>query len=649
MRTISFKTSYEDLITRIPGLFAYIEKNEINEAMNSPLGCYGKIVENINLVAELDEKDTDDIDEDIVDKLQFDKDYELVINDKLIIPNYKLVLNENELEKEKDKYKLNYENGEYILIDDTKSYKGNVYIKNYNYAFKTLINLYYKYRNYEIQDDVIIDNDGNVIKGFSKLKDFIEIGIGKVKVELSDYISQDNKDQQEIDEEDIKGKYVPEYIYLVEAQRLYNEIVDLHTICCLYTTHKDTKPTIDKETEINMCCKCQKFHDMGGLPMLKFLETQIKVCEQISKLFYKKTSDKNNGLRINYNVNLFSSDRDFGIVTPIENTDEIENDFDFKETQFNTNSKLKSVRKRQKYYNILDEEEKPEMMEDWLYFYRVGHISNITVLNDNLGNILTENTDNEDIEVGQDVNDLIAYGDVIENIILSKATQEKYGITYEEESNDDDFNNSLNTFKIIYWTDVHLKAKPIEITYDEDNNKLICYGKFEPDYWYIDSENNCHGIKYEEIFTFDDDSEIADLINDGKFRNYINGYYDFDREVTVATEGDNELKLFEKYSFSTYTNSRIQEKPILGKKVKFNDVITDATAKVLINKSEKEDITVIRNEFYEGISYTPTEELNVYIERGVTSVFDKHIRFGEIKTMQDMEEFTNGSFFKLQE
>ena len=52
MRTIKFITSYEDIISRIPGLFAYIELDEngvsvIHKATDSPMGCYGKVVENI--------------------------------------------------------------------------------------------------------------------------------------------------------------------------------------------------------------------------------------------------------------------------------------------------------------------------------------------------------------------------------------------------------------------------------------------------------------------------------------------------------------------------------------------------------------------------------------------------------------------------
>ena len=54
MRTIEYKVSYENMISRIPGLFAYLDSNALGEvslhhASDSNCGCYRKIVENIKL------------------------------------------------------------------------------------------------------------------------------------------------------------------------------------------------------------------------------------------------------------------------------------------------------------------------------------------------------------------------------------------------------------------------------------------------------------------------------------------------------------------------------------------------------------------------------------------------------------------------
>ena len=59
-------------------------------------------------------------------------------------------------------------------------------------------------------------------------------------------------------------------------------------------------------------------------------------------------------------------------------------------------------------------------------------------------------------------------------------------------------------------------------------------------------------------------------------------------------------------------------------------------------------VTISRLPFYESISYTPVEKIDVFIDRGSTSVFDRHIRLSEVKTLNDMLEYSNGSYFTMQ-
>ena len=61
--------------------------------------------------------------------------------------------------------------------------------------------------------------------------------------------------------------------------------------------------------------------------------------------------------------------------------------------------------------------------------------------------------------------------------------------------------------------------------------------------------------------------------------------------------------------------------------------------------SQFDGVAISRLPFYEDISYTPTEKIDVFIDRGSTSVFDRHIRLSEIKTLNDMLEYSNGSYF----
>ena len=62
MKTIEYKVSYEKMISRLPGLFAYLESDEfgnmsLHKATDSLDGCWGKIVENINLPSGVSLKD----------------------------------------------------------------------------------------------------------------------------------------------------------------------------------------------------------------------------------------------------------------------------------------------------------------------------------------------------------------------------------------------------------------------------------------------------------------------------------------------------------------------------------------------------------------------------------------------------------------
>ena len=50
-----------------------------------------------------------------------------------------------------------------------------------------------------------------------------------------------------------------------------------------------------------------------------------------------------------------------------------------------------------------------------------------------------------------------------------------------------------------------------------------------------------------------------------------------------------------------------------------------------------------------SISEPPKVEEEIFIERQETSVFERHLRMGEIKTLEQLEEYKNGYYniFKL--
>lgn len=577
LRTIKYTAKYEDLISRIPGLFAYVELDDkgnsvLHKATDSPMGCYGKVIENVK-------------------------------------------------------------------------YNGKVY------NYKELINLYYK-------DDIS-----------NELKDFVEKGIGKENV-IFDTLDRKKQD------------LVPDFVYLALVKPLYGEMLKLRDKVNFYKNHLDNRDKIDNETEESLDCVCKLYERHGGDGYLKFLGGLFSKVEAVSNEYFnyanEAINDKNR-LCLNYAVNLFSTDKDMGLVTPMESLVKKPKDKDIigRGLDGKTNSKLTSLRRYEGYLNEFDVLETPPIGTDWLYYYRVGAVRNISTINDENGNIRCEVTELENISKGDIISDLYAFGDVIESITPIEKD---------------------NCIKIVYWTDVHLKATVNKVTKDDDGNYKVYYTKFEPDYppiddffdkngnptekqiasvkWNDEKEqeecqnmtkikfcdqndtNNLHGIRYEEIYYFspnEDEDNISSLIKNGEFEKYVNGDYD-DKQANA--DDASKIKKYEKYEFSTNNNTLSYTQRVNSTDLELSCVISDYET-ICIREEVNEDnsdknngvingVTISRLPFYESISYTPVEKIDVFIDRGSTSVFDRHIRLSEIKTLNDMLEYSNGSYFTMQ-
>ncbi len=582
LRTIKYTAKYEDLISRIPGLFAYVELDDkgnsvLHKATDSPMGCYGKVIENIE-------------------------------------------------------------------------YNGKVY------NYKELISLYYKNEN--IRDD---------------LKNFVEKGIGKVEVKFSDL----NRKKQDL---------VPDFVYLALVKPLYGEMLKLRDKVNFYKNHTDNRDKIDNETEESLDCVCKLYERHGGNGYLKFLGGLFSKVEDVSNEYFNYANDAvNDGNRfcLNYAVNLFSTVKDMGLVTPMESLVKKPKDKDIvkyiigRGLDGKTNSKLTSLRRYEGYLNEFDRLETPPIGADWLYYYRVGAVRNISTINDENGNIRCEVTGLKNISKGDIISDLYAFGDVIESITPIEKD---------------------NCIKIIYWTDVHLKATVNKVTKDDDGNYKVYYTKFEPDYppiddffdengnptekkiasfiWNDEKEqeecqnmteikfcdqndtNNLHGIRYEEIYYFspnEDEDNISSLIKNGEFEKYVNGDYD-DKQANA--DDASKIKKYEKYEFSTNNNTLSYTQRVNNTDLELSCVISDyetiCIREEVCNTQDNEDngvingVTISRLPFYESISYTPVEKIDVFIDRGSASVFDRHIRLSEVKTLNDMLEYSNGSYFTMQ-
>ena len=74
---------------------------------------------------------------------------------------------------------------------------------------------------------------------------------------------------------------------------------------------------------------------------------------------------------------------------------------------------------------------------------------------------------------------------------------------------------------------------------------------------------------------------------------------------------------------------------------------TNFTTTVDITHVDIEERPLIRYDYYNGVNFQPSVNEDVYIERGVTQAFEKHIKFSEIKTFEDLENYANGGFFVI--
>jgi hypothetical protein len=260
------------------------------------------------------------------------------------------------------------------------------------------------------------------------------------------------------------------------------------------------------------------------------------------------------------------------------------------------------LRRSVSYVNLNGGQEVPSEDEDWLFYYRVGRIMNISVTQDELGNLVSyENGKYE------------AFGDVINKIVINTDNQ---------------------TITFTYIIDVRLKPNPAGKTItetDEDLNTITRYSDF-----IYDDSDTLHGIKYTETYTYEKDGEL-DNIED--FDGYIKGERDA-------------YDIYKKYAFKTSSITVNIDKNINGNNVSVPVIISSINYNLNYQheyQNFNNNITLYRDEYLKGIAYRPTVNTDILIERGNTVSFEKHLKFAEVKTLKSMENYSNGSFFNMEE
>ena len=73
-----------------------------------------------------------------------------------------------------------------------------------------------------------------------------------------------------------------------------------------------------------------------------------------------------------------------------------------------------------------------------------------------------------------------------------------------------------------------------------------------------------------------------------------------------------------------------------------NNILTDFTTK----RTEPDYIysKVYRTDDLIGVTFDPIVDVNVVVDRGINAAFERHLKLGEVKTLDDLVNYGNNFF-----
>lgn len=210
---------------------------------------------------------------------------------------------------------------------------------------------------------------------------------------------------------------------------------------------------------------------------------------------------------------------------------------------------------------------------------------------------------------------------------------------YYEEGDIIPYNRYQNLYVLEYDKDETITTEMFDQLSKE--NKPLCNGTTVSEDFTDDNKKKCKPVE----------ETIWSLVAKDKFKDYIEGKFDREYKPVDMTEEDTDApyyyRLYEKMEF--YTGDNIYSYNIrIGNRInKVPFLRTNFTTTVDITHVDIEERPLIRYDYYNGVNFQPSVNEDVYIERGVTQAFEKHIKFSEIKTFEDLENYANGGFFVI--
>lgn len=565
METLHIRYGIEDLISRVPGLFPYIEFMEngttaVRSAKDSMTGSYGQVACGIKL--------PDDVG--------------LVVGDV-----------------------------EYLPYGSSCSYR-------------TLMNLYYEYKGKLPDDDPFIA--------------FVDRCIGLFKIDAP-------IDRTECD-------FVPEYMYYAECARLYSEYSNMGHMCDMYQQMKSLTGEVNCELE----CLVTKYTRLGGDVMRDYYgEKSLEAADEADWIFDNCADIEASTVTIG--LNMVGSENDFGVLSTYLNRWEPGvryvggdivtyngrtyvctcQDGEFTEGMWDpttetmvfdtqnfqilaesygldptwnvsgtVESSLGEFKENICYTDEGGSQLYPTNGEDWLWFYKIGSVGQYDTLTDEIGNIMIIDGYDRQTAVDEYETHLMAYGDVLTDI------------TCDEE-------NMTVTFT--YVIGCNLKAKLTASETDSNGDTRYYYGNYEF------NETDGHGVTHTETYRFSGDlADINEIIGNGDFNTYVTSQ-------PIAYR-------YHRCPFNTQEHTVPVQFMSNGYPATSNYIMSDFSATVY-NERDSFVSPTFKTDYLVGVAFNPTVEADVFINRGNSSAWERHVKLGEIKSFEDLANYANGGFFNM--
>lgn len=214
-------------------------------------------------------------------------------------------------------------------------------------------------------------------------------------------------------------------------------------------------------------------------------------------------------------------------------------------------------------------------------------------------------------------------------------------------SNDDNTNSYV---KHITEDEYNALSKQEQMNYVEEiinlegNVVLVLYAKTITEDEYLNLDD-CHFEEYIEYYCYkriDSEEEFISIdayeeLGEEEKANYIRVIRD--EEILYSNK---------KFQFNLSPNMSSYDIEI-GTSIATIDYVK-AQYEYYVNNNDNSPITLplFKQEYLNGIHYPEEIDFDVDITRGSTSAIERHLRLGEVKTLNDMVDFRNGSFFNIQ-